>query len=123
MLSVLEKLFGSPHPGLAVHVRVGLTPGQLYRLMSGEFRSFRSERCSCVMPMLFTSERAHPYACNWAVGPLGTACDTCEPLVAEIVARHRVVYDVKDAATMTLADGGCDGELGQSTSAGFPLFA
>lgn len=96
MLNLLSALFEASTSAPGAHLREALTPGHLYRLMSGEFREFRSPHCSCVMPLVFTRERMHADSCNWGVRELATQCPWCQPLVDEIVARHAAVYDVND---------------------------
>jgi hypothetical protein len=95
MLNLLAELFTVMTP-MGSHPREALTPGHLYRLMSAEFRTFRSSSCSCVMPLIFTTEPMPGHACNWGVQALASNCPSCQPLVDEIVARHAAVYDVKD---------------------------
>ncbi|HUP28636.1 MAG TPA: hypothetical protein VM122_00580 [Usitatibacter sp.] len=104
-------------PSNPIHTREALTPGHLYRLMSGEFRAFRSRNCSCVMPMIFTCEPNLHHACNWGVRELASCCPTCQPLVDEIVARHAAVYDVNDPTYLPSHD---EGEPGAGH---LPLFS
>jgi hypothetical protein len=101
--------------------RVALTPGHLYRLMSAEFRAFRTGRCSCVMPMVVTHEPEPIHGCNWTVGSLASACERCEELVAEIVARHAAVYDVNDPTFTPAAPD--PSEPSGSQGGRFPLFS
>jgi hypothetical protein len=117
MRNLLAGLFKAPvMTPLGIHPREALTPGHLYRLMSAEFRAFRSAGCSCVMPMVFTCDPTRHRACNWGVRALATACPACEPLVDEIVARHAAVYDVNDPTYLPHRDDDAGAER-------FPLFS
>ena len=118
MRNLLAGLFKPPvMTPMGIHPREALTPGHLYRLLSAEFRAFRTSGCSCVMPLVFTCEPTHHRACNWGVRALASDCPSCQPLVDEIVARHAAVYDVKDP---TYQPRGHDGEPGAER---FPLFS
>jgi hypothetical protein len=117
MLHLLAELFKSPAVApFGVHMREALTPGQLYRLMSAEFRTFRAGSCCCAMPMVFTCEPGRFRACNWSVHAVTSGCGQCQLLADEIVARHAAVYDVNDPTYVPPGQREIDGE-------GFPLFS
>ena len=73
--------------------RMLVTPGQLYRLLSSDFRRQRPARCSCRMPMIAMRERPAAGAANWGLEPR-RACGHCANLVTELVSRYAQVYDM-----------------------------
>ena len=73
--------------------RTFVTPGQLYRLLSSDFRRQRPARCACRMPMIAMRERPAAEAANWGLEPR-RGCGHCADLVADLVLRYAQVYDV-----------------------------
>ena len=83
----LALKFQAPPP------RVVVTPGQLYRLLSAEFRQLRPPRCTCRMPMVVARERLGPQDANWSV-ERGRSCGACAGLVSGLVGRYAERYDM-----------------------------
>lgn len=54
----------------------------------------------CRMPMVALVYRAAPEACNWTVEELNPVCDTCRPLIAAIVKRAAMEYDLRDPVSV-----------------------
>jgi hypothetical protein len=73
-----------------------VTPGQLYRMLSAEFRQQRPARCSCRMPMVTIHGPEHAGPANWGVERRSRACALCEALVSGLVSRYRLLYEVRD---------------------------
>jgi hypothetical protein len=90
MLSTVGNLALKPTEPPA---RTLLTPGQLYRLLSSDFRRHRPPRCTCRMPMIAMREPPSDGAANWVVEGRRT-CGHCADLVAELVSRYAQVYDM-----------------------------
>ena len=77
-------------------MRTSITPGKLYWLLSREFHERRPDHCSaCRMPLPELVEGELGEA-NWAPGGLPPVCETCAPVIAEIIARHQAEYDIFD---------------------------
>ena len=75
--------------------RSAITPGRLYRLLSEQLRAMRAHGCtSCRMPMPYLTAPADDGA-NWAVRT-PRACQPCTDLVAVIVGRASMQYDLFD---------------------------
>jgi hypothetical protein len=75
--------------------RPGLTPGELYRRMSAEFKERRARNHgTCVMPMVLCRNDG-AFSVNWGLEPLTARCLQCEPIVLDIAWRHADLYDVK----------------------------
>ena len=79
----------------AVLKRSVVTPGQLYRLLSAEFRARRPSRCLCRMPMIGFREPAAVGAANWGVESPRRGCLACAGVVMDVVASHALLYDIK----------------------------
>lgn len=99
--------------------RAQLTPGQLYRILSSEFRLHRSPRCTCRMPMIYACERPAEGAANWNVEPLARRCGECQALVDRLVAHFCELYDVRDPESWGVA---ADPAADESFSAGKRIF-
>jgi hypothetical protein len=75
--------------------RPSLTPGELYRRMSADFKQRRARNHgACVMPMVMCRADG-PLSVNWGLEPLTARCMQCEPIVLDIAWRHAERYDVK----------------------------
>jgi hypothetical protein len=70
-----------------------VTPGELYRLLSAEFRAWRASPCSCHMPMVAAREPTAAGAANWGLEP-SRPCVRCSPVVAKLVSHYTQVYDM-----------------------------
>jgi hypothetical protein len=70
-----------------------ITPGQLYRLLSAEFRAHRPARCACRAPMVAAREPASGGA-NWQLEPRLRTCGACDALVASLARRYAQDYDL-----------------------------
>lgn len=70
-----------------------VTPGQLYRLLSAEFRAQRPARCSCRVPMVCACEPG-PEGSNWRLEPRGRSCGRCDALLASLARRYAEDYDL-----------------------------
>jgi hypothetical protein len=74
-----------------------LTPGKLYAKLGAEFRRLRPASCqSCAMPMLYAVDMAEGDGANWSVQRRERLCDDCSPVVADIVRRFSLEYDIYD---------------------------
>jgi hypothetical protein len=84
-----------------------LTPGKLYARLGAEFRRLRPATCqSCAMPMLYALDAAHGDAAhgddaNWAVHHVERLCDDCKPIIADIVRRYALEFDMYDPVFTT----------------------
>src|SRR4051794_23652444 len=64
--------------------RPTITPGELYRRMSAEFKERRARNHgTCVMPMVACHAES-ALSVNWGLEPLTARCLQCEPIVLEI---------------------------------------
>ena len=70
-----------------------VTPGQLYRMLSAEFRQQRPPRCACRVPMV-TAREPSPGGPNWHLEPRRRACGNCDALVASLARRFADDYDL-----------------------------
>jgi hypothetical protein len=74
--------------------RPTLTPGELYRRMSAEFKERRARNHGhCVMPMVVCRTDS-ALSVNWGLEPLTARCLQCEPLALGIAWRYAERYDV-----------------------------
>ena len=76
--------------------RTPVTPGQLYRLLSAEFRQKRPARCACRMPMVAASDASGPGAANWDVERRGRGCGACAAVVSGLVRRYGELYELRN---------------------------
>ncbi|HET9579706.1 MAG TPA: hypothetical protein VFP44_17875 [Usitatibacter sp.] len=84
-------------------MRTAITPGRLYWLLTREFHERRPEQCSaCRMPLPELIEPDGPDAPNWSPGGMPPVCESCAPVIAEIIARHQAAYDVFDPVSRPL---------------------
>lgn len=75
--------------------RPTLTPGELYRRMSAEFKERRAaDHAGCVMPMVVCHADS-PLSINWGLEALTARCMQCEPLVLDIAWRYAESFDVQ----------------------------
>src|SRR5512147_1922358 len=75
--------------------RPALTPGDLYRRMSLEFRARRAaNHGGCVMPMVVCRPDS-ALSVNWSLEPLTASCAQCEPIALAIAWRHAERFDVR----------------------------
>jgi hypothetical protein len=73
-----------------------LTPGDLYRRLSADFRSRRPhDHRACVMPMV-VFRRRETRAPNWTTERLSSHCAHCTPVVDAVVRRHAARFDISD---------------------------
>ena len=92
----LELLFAR-----ALAEKAQLSPGELYRRMSEDFRARRAaNHGGCVMPMVVCRADS-PLSVNWGLEPLTAPCVQCEPLALDIAWRHAERYDVRVLGTVT----------------------
>jgi hypothetical protein len=86
----LELLFARmPGP------RPSLTPGELYRRMSTEFKARRAgNHAACMMPMV-SCRPDGALSLNWGLELLTARCTQCEPIVLDIAWRFAERYDVR----------------------------
>jgi len=70
-----------------------VTPGQLYRMLSAEFRAQRPRGCTCRVPMVASREPA-PEGPNWYLEPRGRTCGACDPLVTNLARLYARDYDL-----------------------------
>jgi hypothetical protein len=86
----LELLFAR-----ATGPRPSLTPGELYRRMSAEFKERRAgNHGGCVMPMVLCRADG-ALSVNWGLEPLTARCLQCEPVVLDIAWRYAEQFDVR----------------------------
>jgi hypothetical protein len=100
--------------------RPTLTPGELYRRMSAEFKERRSaDHAGCVMPMVICHSDS-PLSINWGLEALTARCAQCEPLILDIAWRHAGAYDVsRPHLQPTLADSAMkDSDISVTTNNG-----
>jgi hypothetical protein len=72
-----------------------LTPGDLYRRMSAEFRYQRPEdHRGCVMPVIVFAARAGGTDANWRVERLASHCPECTAIAGPIASRHAARFDI-----------------------------
>lgn len=90
MLSIAGNLALEP---TATSGRTRVTPGQLYRMLSADFRAQRPGRCMCRMPMVAPREPSHPGAANWGLEP-ARRCERCSPLLVRLAAQYAQLYDM-----------------------------
>lgn len=91
----LELLFARAAAG----ERPALTPGDLYRRMSLEFRARRAaNHGGCVMPMVVCRPDS-ALSVNWSLEPLTASCAQCEPIALAIAWRHAERFDVRVLGT------------------------
>lgn len=75
--------------------RPSLTPGELYRRMSAEFKERRARNHgSCVMPMV-KCRADDALSVNWGLEALTARCLQCEPVVLDIAWRYAEQFDVR----------------------------
>jgi hypothetical protein len=75
--------------------RPALTPGELYRRMSAEFKESRApDHGNCVMPMVACNADS-PLGVNWGLEQLTARCMRCEAVALEIAWRYAETYDVR----------------------------
>jgi len=88
--NILGKLFRRSQ-------RKVLTPGDLYRRMSAEFRYERPEdHRGCVMPVIVSAARCNGCEANWRIERLSSHCAECSAIAAPIARRYASRYDVFD---------------------------
>src|SRR3954462_8261074 len=86
----LELLFAR-----AAGPRPSLTPGELYRRMSAEFKERRARNHGgCVMPMV-ACRTDDALSVNWGPEALTARCLKGEPIVLDIAWRYAERFDVK----------------------------
>lgn len=91
-------------------MRTAITPGRLYWLLTREFHERRPEHCSaCRMPLPELVETSAADEANWSPGGLPPVCESCAPVIAEIIARHQAAYDIFDPVSRPQRRGGHDG--------------
>ena len=74
--------------------RPTVTPGELYRRMSADFKARRARNHgSCVMPMVVCRADT-ALSVNWGLEPLTARCLQCEPVALDIAWRYAEQYDV-----------------------------
>src|SRR3954469_6072546 len=74
--------------------RTTLTPGQLYRRMSAEFKERRAaNHGACLMPMV-ECRADSALSANWSLEALTAPCSQCEAVVLEIAWDYAERYDV-----------------------------
>lgn len=74
-----------------------LTPGDLYRRMSAEFRYERTEdHRGCVMPVIVLAARRNASEANWRIERLSSHCPECSAIAAPIARRYASRFDVFD---------------------------
>jgi hypothetical protein len=97
MNEYLERLFARiAGPS---RTRSVVTPGDLYRRMSNEFRTRRpAGHGGCVMPMV-VFRRDSGRRANWDVEMLITQCPVCERLASRISRRYAARFDLRDPAS------------------------
>lgn len=79
----------------AAGARPTLTPGELYRRMSAEFKRRRApDHGHCVMPMVICHADS-ALGVNWGLEQLTARCLQCEAIALEIAWRHAESYDVQ----------------------------
>jgi hypothetical protein len=84
--------------------RASITPGDLYRRMSTEFRNRRAaNHGSCVMPMV-VCRRETPLSLNWGLEQLTASCAQCEALSLDIAWRHAERFEVRLLGTRVHED-------------------
>ena len=75
-----------------------VTPGELYRILSAEFRAQRPPGCVCRMRMVTLRERKGIHAANWSLEPATRSCVRCEPLISRLIAQYAPLYDIRQPA-------------------------
>lgn len=75
-------------------MRSRVTPGQLYRMLSADFRAQRPGRCVCRMPMVALRSLPPPGGPNWSLEP-SRPCERCGVLVARIAWEYAQRYDLR----------------------------
>lgn len=74
-----------------------LTPGNLYRRMSAEFRHQRPEdHRGCVMPVIVSATPRDGCEANWGIERLASHCPECSAIAAPIAGRYASRFDVFD---------------------------
>lgn len=97
MNKYLERLF--ERLARPPRIRTVVTPGDLYRRMSNEFRARRAAgHGGCVMPMVVFRRDSGRHA-NWDVETLTTQCPGCERLASRISRRYAARFDLRDPAS------------------------
>ena len=91
MLSIAGNLALKPPE---IPQRSRLTPGQLYRMLSADFRAQRPGRCLCRMPMVAPREPSIPGTANWSLEP-ARRCERCASLVARLASEYAQRYDLR----------------------------
>jgi len=87
--ALFQRLFGS-------HSRTVLTPGQLYRRMSADFRSRRPRgHGACVMAMV-ASAGTRGSGPNWRIERLTSHCPVCDALSRRIAGRYAQRFDLRE---------------------------
>ena len=80
--------------------RPALTPGDLYRRMSAEFRARRAaNHGGCVMPMVICRPGS-ALSVNWSLEALTAPCQQCEPIALQIAWRYAERFDVRVLGTV-----------------------
>ena len=75
--------------------RPTLTPGELYRRMSAEFKQLRpADHAGCVMPMVVCHSDS-ALGVNWGLDAVTARCTCCEAIVLDIAWRYAESYDVQ----------------------------
>ncbi len=98
-------------------MRTSITPGRLYWLLTREFHEKRPEHCAaCRMPLPELVETRDAGEANWTPGGTPPVCDSCAPVIAEIIARHQAAYDIFDPVSRPVTR---QGRHGPSTGAVF----
>jgi hypothetical protein len=78
----------------AAGTRPTITPGELYRRMSAEFKQRRAHNHGgCVMPMVLCRADS-ALSVNWGLEALTARCLQCEPIALDIAWRYAAHYDV-----------------------------
>lgn len=91
-------------------MRTAITPGRLYWLLTREFHERRPEHCSaCRMPLPELVEPKSPEEPNWSPGGTPPVCESCAPVIAEIIARHQAAYDIFDPVSRPRRRSGREG--------------
>jgi len=74
--------------------RTSITPGELYRRMSAEFKERRpADHGTCMMPMVVCHSDS-ALSVNWGLESLTGRCGKCERIVLDIAWRFAETYDV-----------------------------
>ncbi|HET7729105.1 MAG TPA: hypothetical protein VFK48_03645, partial [Usitatibacter sp.] len=80
--------------------RTVLTPGELYRAMSAEFRRLHDSRPDlCLMPMPVPKPAPAGSGPNWDLKPMGSLCWRCEARAAAIFRDFSERFDLMDFST------------------------